>query len=123
MFNKSMLIVSGAVVATGIVGAGVFKVVEELKKNNEQKKKENAFFDILKECIEEETDYCINHGIIDKSLRDKVIDQIFKDTVEFSKNNDNFNSVLELSPEEQRIQLKAGMESSRSMYAMYGFCA
>lgn len=121
MLNKTtMLLVSGSIVAAGVIGTGVFKAV---KKINDQKKKENAFFDILKECIEEEADFCINAGILHQSDKDRAVKKIFEDTVEFAKNNDDFNSVLELSPEEQRSQLKAGMESSHPMYAMYGFCA
>ena len=120
MFNKStMLLVSGAVVGSVGAGFGIYKAVKNI---NEQKKKENAFFNILKECIEEETDYCINVGIIDVSIRKKVIEQIFKDTKEMMKELDN-NEVFNMSPDEQRRQLKEGLKQSRSAYAMYGLFA
>lgn len=123
MFNKSMLLVSGVAAVTGAVSViGISKAVEVIKKSSEQKRKETEFFNVLKECIEEETDYCINVGIIDESVRKKVIDQIFKDTKEMMKELDT-NEVFNMSPDEQRKQLKEGLKQSRSAYAMYGLFA
>ena len=123
MLNKSMLVVSGTVAAVSVIGTiGISKAIKGINKITEQKKKEETFFNILKECIEEETDYCINVGIIDKSLREKVIKQIFKDAKEMVKKSDT-NEVFNMSPDEQRIQLKEGLKQSRSAYAMYGLFA
>lgn len=123
MFNKSMLMVSGTVAAVSVIGTiGISKAIKGINKITEQKKKEEAFFNILKECIEEETDYCINVGIIDESVRKKVIDQIFKDTKEMMKDLDT-TEVFNMSPDEQKKQLKEGLKQSRSAYAMYGLFA
>lgn len=119
MFNKNMLVVSASVAVAG-VGFGIYKVVKNI---NEQKKKENAFFNILKECIENETDYCIDTGIIDKSIREEVIKQIFEDTKKFVNRAEDRDSIFNMSPEEQKRQLTESIKNSHSVYAMYGFCA
>lgn len=122
MFNKNLVLVSGVAVVAGAIGFSASKAVEVIKKSSEQKRKETEFFNVLKECIEEETDYCINVGIIDESVRKKVIDQIFNDTKEMMKELD-INEVFSMSPDEQRKQLKEGLKNSRSAYAVYGFFA
>ena len=122
MFNKNLVLVSGVAVVAGAIGFSASKAVEVIKKSSEQKRKETEFFNVLKECIEEETDYCINVGIIDESVRKKVIDQIFNDTKEMMKELDT-NEVFNMSPDEQRKQLKEGLKNSRSAYAMYGLFA
>ena len=124
MFNKNLVLVSGVAATLGAVSVvGVSKAVKGFKKFTDRKKKENEFFNVLKECIEEETNYCINIGIIDESAREKVAEQIFKDTKEMIKNAENIDTVFNMSPDEQRRQLREGLKNSRSAYAVYGFFA
>ena len=123
MFNKNLVLVSGVAVVAGAIGFSASKAVEVIKKSSEQKRKENAFFDILKECIEDEADYCIANGIIDKSLREKVIKQIFEDTKKFVKESEESATVFNMSPEEQKKQLSESIKKSRVLYVMNEFCA
>ena len=116
MFNKNLVVISSAVVVSGAVGFCASKAAKKFMEINEQKKKEKTFFDILRECIEEEADYCISIGILDKSMRDKVINQVFKDTKEFVKNSGNLNSVFELSSEDQKTQLKSSISNSHFIH-------
>nr|DAX37463.1 MAG TPA: hypothetical protein [Caudoviricetes sp.] len=119
MFNKNMLVVSASVAVAG-VGFGIYKVVKNI---NEQKKKENTFLNVLKECIEEEADYCVDAGILHKNDRDKVIERVFQDTKEMVKNNEESAEILNMSPEEQKEKLSEAIKNSRSIYAMYGWVA
>ena len=122
MLNKNMLLVSGVAVVSGAIGFGASEIVKGARKLADRKKKEKEFFNVLKECIEEETDYCINIGIIDESVREKVTEQIFKGTKEMMKDMDT-TEVFNMSPDEQKKQLKEGLKNSRSAYAMYGLFA
>ena len=122
MLNKNMLLVSGVAVVSGAIGFGASEIVKGARKLADRKKKEKEFFNVLKECIEEETDYCINIGIIDESVREKVTEKIFKGTKEMMKDMDT-TEVFNMSPDEQKKQLKEGLKNSRSAYAMYGLFA
>ena len=62
-------------------------------------------------------------GYITESAREKVAEQIFKDTKEMIKNAENIDTVFSMSPDEQRRQLREGLKNSRSAYAVYGFFA
>lgn len=123
MLNKNMLLVSGVAVVSGAIGFGASEIVKGARKLADRKKKEKELFNVLKECIGEETDYCINIGIIDESVRKKVTEQIFKDTKEMIKNAEDIDTVFNMSPDEQRRQLKEGLKNSRSAYAVYGLFA
>ena len=119
MFNRNMMLVSAGVAVAG-VGFCIYKVVKNI---NEQKKKENAFFDVLKECIEEEANYCVDAGILHQSDRDRVIETVFKDTKEMVKNSEDINEVLNMTTEEQKEKLSESIKNSRSIYAMYRWVA
>ena len=124
MFNKNLVLVSGVAATLGAVSVvGVSKAVKGFKKFTDRKKKENELFNVLKECIEEETNYCINIGIIDESAREKVAEQIFKDTKEMIKNAENIDTVLNMSPDEQRRQLREGLKNPYTAYVDLEFFA
>lgn len=124
MFNKSMLVVSGVAFTVGAVGTiGISKVVKNVKKFTDRKKRESEVLQILKRCIDEETDFCISVGMIDTSSRNEVLNKIYKDSVEFLKTSKEFDAVLEMNDEEIYKQLKDSLKQSRSVYAMYGLFA
>lgn len=126
MLNKNMLLVSGVAAIVGTVSVvGVSKAVKCVNKFTDRKRKETEFFNVLKECIEEEVDHCINIGIIDKSIREKVIKQIFEGTKKFVNDSgeEDRDKVLNMSPEEQKRQLTESIKKSRVLYVMNEFCA
>ena len=120
MLNKSSMLVVSAGVAVAGVGFGIYKTV---KKINDKKKKENAFLNILKECIEDEANYCVDAGILRQCDKDRVIERVFQDTKEMVKNNEESAEILNMSPEEQKEKLSEAIKNSRSIYAMYGWVA
>lgn len=126
MLNKNMLLLSGTVAAVSVIGTiGVSKAIKGINKITEKKKKENAFFNILKECIEEEIDYYIASGIINQSDRESVVKQIFEDIKEFVKDSkeEDRNSIFNMPPEEQKRHLTESIKNSRVLYAMNGLFA
>ena len=126
MLNKNMLLVSGVTAIVGAVSVvGVYKAVKCANKFTDRKRKETEFFNVLKKCIEEEVDHCINIGIIDKSIREKVIKQIFEGTKKFvnDSSEEDRDKVLNMPPEEQKRQLTESIKKSRVLYAMNEFCA
>ena len=124
MFNKSMLVVSSVAFTVGAVGTiGISKVVKNVKKFTDRKKRESEVLQILKRCIDEETEYYISVGMIDSSIRNEVLNKIYKDTVEFLKTSKEFDAVLEMNDEEIYKQLKDSLKQSRSVYVMYGLFA
>lgn len=123
MLNKNLLVVSGVAVVSGAIGFGASKLVKGIKTLTGKKKRESEVLQILKKCISEETDYCVSVNMIDASIRNEVVDKIYKDSAEVLKNSTDFNTVLEMSDEDIYKQLKDSMKQSRVLYAMYGFCA
>lgn len=123
MLNKNLLVVSGVAVVSGAIGFGASKLVKGIKTLTDKKKRESEVLQILKRCIDEETDFCISVGMIDASSRNEVLNKIYKDSVEFLKTSKEFDAVLEMNDEDIYKQLKDSLKQSRSVYAMYGLFA